>query len=87
MPTSANEKRARHASGANFPPCLVATDRWQNAVCHRISGLVVEYIVAIDVTRVRFPADAYVMFLRASMVQFSSLQKFCGNNSVALGIG
>ena len=26
---------------------------------HRISGLVVEYIVAIDVTRIRFPADAY----------------------------
>ena len=26
---------------------------------HRISGLVVEYIVAIDVTRVRFPADAF----------------------------
>jgi hypothetical protein len=25
-----------------------------------ISGLVVEYIVAIDVTRVRFPADAFV---------------------------
>ena len=25
---------------------------------HGISGLVVEYIVAIDVTRVRFPADA-----------------------------
>ena len=25
-----------------------------------ISGLVVEYIVAIDVTRVRFPADAYL---------------------------
>ena len=25
-----------------------------------ISGLVVEYIVAIDVTRVRFPADAVV---------------------------
>ena len=25
----------------------------------RISGLVVEYIVAIDVTHVRFPADAY----------------------------
>ena len=24
-----------------------------------ISGLVVEYIVAIDVTRARFPADAY----------------------------
>ena len=26
--------------------------------CIRISGLVVEYIVAIDVTRVRFLADA-----------------------------
>ena len=26
---------------------------------NRISGLVVEYIVAIDVTRVRFPADAH----------------------------
>ena len=25
-----------------------------------ISGLVVEYIVAIDVTQVRFPADAYL---------------------------
>ena len=30
----------------------------------RISGLVVEYIVAIDVTRVRFPADAYLQPLR-----------------------
>ena len=29
-----------------------------------ISGLVVEYIVAIDVTRVRFPADA--LFIRAA---------------------
>ena len=29
-----------------------------------ISGLVVEYIVAIDVTRVRFPADAYPMLLQ-----------------------
>ena len=27
-----------------------------------ISGLVVEYIVAIDVTRVRFPADALRLF-------------------------
>ena len=27
-----------------------------------ISGLVVEYIVAIDVTRVRFPADAFVVW-------------------------
>ena len=29
-------------------------------VVARISGLVAEYIVAIDVTGVRFPADAYV---------------------------
>ena len=28
------------------------------AMCNSIGGLVVEYIVAIDVTRVRFPADA-----------------------------
>ena len=28
---------------------------------HSISGLVVEYIVAIDVTRVRFPADALII--------------------------
>ena len=32
-----------------------------------ISGLVVEYIVAIDVTRVRFPADALVYFSLASI--------------------
>ena len=31
-----------------------------------ISGLVVEYIVAIDVTRVRFPADACVVAVRWS---------------------
>ena len=30
-----------------------------------ISGLVVEYIVAIDVTRVRFPADAFFLGGRA----------------------
>ena len=30
----------------------------QRPACNGISGLVVEYIVAIDVTRVRFPADA-----------------------------
>ena len=48
--------------------------KYQKLLCIScISGLVAEYIVAIDVTRVRFPADAYVMFWRASMVQFSSL--------------
>ena len=31
-----------------------------------ISGLVVEYIVAIDVTRVRFPADALLLALYCS---------------------
>jgi hypothetical protein len=34
-----------------------------------ISGLVVEYIVAIDVTRVRFPADA----------RFASYLRYVGN--------
>ncbi len=29
-----------------------------------ISGLVAEYIVAIDVTRARFPADAYTLLLK-----------------------
>ena len=28
-----------------------------------ISGLVAEYIVAIDVTRVQFPADADLLFI------------------------
>ena len=32
-----------------------------------ISGLVAEYIVAIDVTRVRFPADAFLF----SLLRFS----------------
>ena len=38
----------------NWPPAYVAPGVEDNG----ISGLVVEYIVAIDVTRVRFPADA-----------------------------
>ena len=44
-----------------------------------ISGLVVEYIVAIDVTRVRFPADAFSSFvhrcivIREGAVSFDSL--------------
>ena len=41
-----------------------------------ISGLVVEYIVAIDVTRVRFPADASFIFIRfAGFVCRESLAK------------
>ena len=31
----------------------------EKSIC--ISGLVVEYVVAIDVTRVRFPADAFIL--------------------------
>ena len=33
-----------------------------------ISGLVVEYIVAIDVTRVRFPADALCFLVAQSSI-------------------
>ena len=43
-----------------------------------ISGLVVEYIVAIDVTRVRFPADASFIFICLSRVTrkgFTTLPK------------
>ena len=35
-----------------------------------ISGLVVEYIVAIDVTRVRFPADALLQFFSSSLTNY-----------------
>ena len=38
----------------------------------RISGLVVEYIVAIDVTRVRFPADA--LFLPIKLLRYRDRQ-------------
>ena len=39
-----------------------------------ISGLVVEYIVAIDVTRVRFPADALALHLYQTPLSASSPQ-------------
>jgi hypothetical protein len=38
------------------PSCM---DWPARILSNSISGLVVEYIVAIDVTRVRFPADAF----------------------------
>ena len=41
---------------ASGPPMLEVPDNASSS----ISGLVVEYIVAIDVTRVRFPADAFI---------------------------
>ena len=37
---------------------LFAKSRFHGNFVISISGLVVEYIVAIDVTRVQFPADA-----------------------------
>jgi hypothetical protein len=46
-----------HANWLKYP-----TSRGWREMPHSaksISGLVVEYIVAIDVTRVRFPADAF----------------------------
>ena len=42
----------------NCPFCLVQVCFETNVIS--ISGLVVEYIVAIDVTRARFPADAFL---------------------------
>ena len=39
-----------------------------------IGGLVVEYIVAIDVTRVRFPVDACIV---ASVLSWSYLVPWC----------
>ena len=48
----------------NRPPRYVAPGVEDNG----ISGLVVEYIVAIDVTRVRFPADAF-LHLRGKTTQ------------------
>ena len=41
--------------------CCAIDGHGLRQVCICISGLVVEYIVAIDVTRVRFPADALFM--------------------------
>ena len=43
-----------------------------------ISGLVVEYIVAIDVTRVRFPADALLSFVQGAADMHSRLQVYIG---------
>ena len=47
-----------------------------------ISGLVVEYIVAIDVTRVRFPADA----LSVDALANSVMTHWCQHNPMAQGL-
>ena len=45
---------------AAHPSVIFSPNQLRHLVaCTSISGLVVEYIVAIDVTRVRFPADAF----------------------------
>ena len=51
--------------------------RTENLPVSRISGLVVEYIVAIDVTRVLFPADAFVVWWHVMSIQgLMSLQRW-----------
>ena len=47
-----------------------------------ISGLVVEYIVAIDVTRVRFPADALSDHALANSV----MTQWCQHKLLAQGL-
>ena len=46
----------------------------ERLVCNGICGLVVKYIVAIDVTRVRFPPDA---FGHCSITLLPSLKRVC----------
>jgi hypothetical protein len=58
-PATRNENITRHGE---VPECAISSKRQH--IITGISGLVVEYIVAIDVTRVRFPADAFCASLR-----------------------
>ena len=60
------------------PQTRTATNRlWRPAVFTSISGLVVEYIVAINVTRVRFPADALLFALHCSGVDKKRRRRGC----------
>ena len=62
----------------NWPPRYVAPGVEDNG----ISGLVVEYIVAIDVTRVRFPADApFCYHVQCGMLRTSFLDRRGNANS------
>ena len=58
---------AKQSSNAD----LAGTKNLDRPAEQGISGLVVEYIVAIDVTRARFPADAYEQ-LRVKKHRFGS---------------
>ena len=77
----------RRAAGAGEP-----LQRWAN-VCvvlpetsiNSISGLVVEYIVAIDVTRVRFPADACMSMDAPSLLASARAALFLVETHLCLG--
>ena len=60
-------------------------NQFQNK-CKGISGLVAEYIVAIDVTRARIPADAYCWIQWGSegvqAILHHSHRQFCTLNKV-----
>ena len=58
------KQSASNPRGNNFSHGIILS--------YRISGLVVEYIVAIDVTRARFPADAPESVMRLCSVAFTS---------------
>ena len=58
---------AIHAGAASWAFDDVAI--WMLPSSLSISGLVAEYIVAIDVTRVRFPADALLRTLTVPQLQ------------------
>ena len=60
------------------PQTRTATNRlWRPPVFTSISGLVVEYTVAIDVTRARFPADALLIALHCSGVEKKRRRRGC----------
>ena len=69
--------RSSVISHAHHPPFpFFASDAFFGCSCS-ISGLVAEYIVAIDVTRVRFPADA-------DLIQIGAVRR-CHDNSSGSG--
>ena len=57
-------RRTRFGAWQGQRTRFASMDSESGHVCKRISGLVVEYVVAIDVTRVRFPADAFLVVFR-----------------------
>ena len=53
-------KIARLSCSCDYSQISVSAAGVRYKLCNSVSGLVVEYVVAIDVTRVRFPADAFL---------------------------